>query len=111
MVCGAICVAGARASLFAVPLARRRVIRAFRCATVVAAAMAAMALATLIYTFALMIDAAHLAQAPNGPFEVLSTGVSLFVQLLVMVLAAALATTATTRGWRAQGAERDARAR
>jgi hypothetical protein len=45
---------------------------------------------------------AHLRPASgNGSFQLVSVGVSLIVQLLVMVLAAALSATSTRRGWSA----------
>lgn len=103
LACAAVCVVAARATLFAVPLSRRRLITAFACAAVVTAAMAAIALAVALYAIALPVDASQLAATSNGPFQAMSTGVSLVGQLIVMVLAAALALTTTRRGWRAVG--------
>jgi hypothetical protein len=101
LVCGAVCVLSARAALFALPLSRARLITAFACGTLLTVAMAAIALATALYAIALTVDSSPLAASPNGPFQLLSTRVSLIVQLLVMVLAAGLAATTTRRGWRA----------
>ena len=99
--CAAVCVVAARGALFAVAMPRWRLVAAFACGTFVTAAMVAIALATTLYGIALFADASHLAASGNGPFQLLSTGVSLAVQLLVMVLAATLAATSTRRGWRA----------
>jgi len=71
--------------------------------------MAAMALATAFYAIALALDASHLAGAPNGPLQLMSAGVSLVALLIVMVLAATVASTTTLRGWRAAGQLRAAR--
>lgn len=65
--------------------------------------MAAMALAVALYAIALPLDAPHLAGAPNGPLQLISTGASLGVELIVMLLAVSLAGTTTWRGWRAVG--------
>lgn len=99
--CAAVCVVAARGALFAVAMPRWRLVAAFACGTFVTAAMVAIALATTLYGIALFADASRLAASGNGPFQLLSTGVSLAVQLLVMVLAATLAATSTRRGWRA----------
>ncbi|HEY5195296.1 MAG TPA: hypothetical protein VIJ39_15685 [Solirubrobacteraceae bacterium] len=101
LACAAVCVVAARGALFAVPMQRWRLVAAFACGTLVTAAMVAIAVATTLYGIALFADASHLAASGNGPFQLLSTGVSLAVQLLVMVLAATLAATSTRRGWRA----------
>ena len=100
MACGAVCVVASRRALFAVPLSQARLVTAFRCAALVTAAMAAMALATALYAVALPIDASQLANASNGPLQLIGTEASLVAQLIVMVLAATLATTTTRRGWR-----------
>jgi MFS family permease len=101
LACGAVCVAASRTALFAVPMSRGRLITAFACGALTTAAMAAMALAAALYAIALPLDASHLAGAPNGPLQLISTGVSLVSLLIVMVLAATLASTTTRRGWRA----------
>jgi hypothetical protein len=103
LVCGAVCVVASRGALFATPAARARLIMALACSTIVTAAMIAMAVATACYAVALPLDAHRLAAEPNGPFLLMSTGVSLVVQLIVMALAGALAVTATRRGWRVAG--------
>jgi hypothetical protein len=101
LACGAICVLGARAALFVVPVPRWRLVTAFVCGTLVTAAMTAIALATAVYAIDLFADAAPLAASANGPLQLVSTGASLAVQLTVMLLAATLAVTTTQRGWRA----------
>jgi hypothetical protein len=63
--------------------------------------MCVITVASALYTIALFTDASRLASSGNGPFQLVSVGVSLVLQLLVMVLAAALAATTTRRGWRA----------
>ena len=90
-------------SVRAVPLSRARLVTAFACGTLVTAAMAAMTLATALYAIALLVDASQLTGASNGPLQLVSTGPSLVAQLIVMVLAAMLASTTTRRGWRAVG--------
>jgi hypothetical protein len=101
LACGAVCVLAARGALFAVPMPRWRLVAALVCGTLVTAAMVAIALATTLYGIALFADASQLAASGNGPFQLLSVGVSLVLLVLVMVLAAALAATTTRRGWRA----------
>jgi hypothetical protein len=103
LACGAVCVAASRSALFAVPLSRARLVTAFACGTLVTAAMAAMALATALFGISLLVDASQLTGASNGPLQPVSTGASLVAQLIVMVLAAMLASTTTRRGWRAVG--------
>ena len=60
-----------------------------------------MAIATALYVAALLTQAANLGHEPDGPFGAMSTTVALAAQLAAMVLAGALATTATRRGWHA----------
>ncbi|MDQ6774859.1 MAG: hypothetical protein M3071_01265 [Actinomycetota bacterium] len=103
LACGAVCVVASRKALFAVPASRGRLIGAFASGTLVTAAMAAMTVATALYAIALPIDASHLAGAPNGPFQATSVTASLVGGVVVMVMATALAATATRRGWRAAG--------
>ncbi len=103
LACGAVCVVASRRALFAVPLARGRLMAALTCGTVVTAAMAAMAVASACYAIALPLDASPLAAEPNGPLLQISTGASLVGQLVVMAVAVGLAATATRRGWRVAG--------
>ena len=108
LACGAVCAAAFRSVLFAVPLARGRLIAALSAGTLVTAAMAAIALATAVYAIALALEAPRLGTAPNGPGGVLSVSASLIVQLVVMGAAGMLAAVATRRGWRV-GAHLDSR--
>jgi hypothetical protein len=101
LACGAVCVVAARAALFAVAVPRWRLVAAYACGALVTVAMAAITLAAMLYAIALFADASSLAASGNGPFQLVSVGVSLIVQLLVMVLTATLAATSTQRGWRA----------
>lgn len=103
LLCGAVCVVASRKVLFAVPLARGSLVAALACATVVSATMVALALATAVYALALPIDASAVAGSANGPLGAISTNTSLIVQVIVMTLAATLATITTRRGWRAIG--------
>ncbi len=103
LACGAVCVLASRTALFAVPVTRGRLMAALTCGTVVTAAMAAIAVTTACYAVALPLEASRLAGEPNGPLQLLSTAASLIVQLIVMAVAAALAATATRRGWRVAG--------
>lgn len=100
LVCGAVCVVGARRALFAVPVHRRWLVMALASGTVVTAAMACIAVAVALYAIALPIVAPGLAAEPNGPLALTSTAVSLIEQAGVMAVAAALAVTTTRRGWR-----------
>ncbi len=101
LACGAVSVMAARAALFAVSMPRRRLVTAFVFGTLVTVAMAAIALATAVYAIALFADAPRLAASANGPLQLVSTGVSLTVQLAVMLMVGTLAATTTRRGWRA----------
>ncbi|MDQ6806579.1 MAG: hypothetical protein M3065_16805 [Actinomycetota bacterium] len=103
LACGAVCMGAARKALFAVPVSRGRLVAAFASGTLVTVAMAAVTLATALYAIALQVDASHLAGAPNGPLQAISVSASLVCELVVMVVSAALAATATRRGWRAAG--------
>jgi hypothetical protein len=83
---------------------RGRLVSALVWATVVAAAMAVIALAVSVYTVALVVGASRLALEPNGPsFLSMSTWLSLTLQGLVMAVGATLATVTTLRGWRELG--------
>jgi hypothetical protein len=101
LACGTFCVVAARAALFAVTMARWRLLAAYGCGTLVTVAMSAITLAATLYAVALFADAPSLAASGNGPFQLVSVGVSLVAQLLVMVLSATLAATSTRRGWNA----------
>jgi hypothetical protein len=101
LACGAVCVVASRKALFAVPMARGRLVAAFASGTLVTAAMGAITVATALYAIALPIDASGLAGAANGPLQLTSVTVSLVECVVVMVIAAALAATTTRRGWRA----------
>jgi len=105
----------ARAALFAVAMPHWRLLVAYLCGMLVTVAMVAITLAAASYAVVLFADASSLAASGNGPFQLVSVGVSLIVHVLVMVLAATLATTSTRRGWRAvaldEQRERGARAR
>jgi hypothetical protein len=76
-------------------------VAALACGTLVTAAMALMALATALYMVALAVNASSLAGEANGPFGVPSVGISIGIQLMVMLVAATLAAVSTRRGWRA----------
>jgi uncharacterized membrane protein YidH (DUF202 family) len=102
LACGATCVLGCRAALFATPLRPARLRTALAGATVVTIAMLAIAAAAAIYAVALTLDASQLGGEPNGPFGLLSTTASLILQVIVMVAAGALAAVASRRGWRVQ---------
>ncbi len=103
LACGAVCVLASRRALFAMPVPRGWLLRAFACGALVTAAMVAIAIATAIYTIALSVDASALAGEPNGPLQATSVSVSLIQQSIVMVIAGVLATITTRRGWRALG--------
>jgi len=101
LACGAVCVLASRGALFAMPVTRGWLLVAFACGALATAVMAAIAIATAIYTIALSVDAVALAGEPNGPLQATSVSVSLIEQLIVMVIAGALAAVTTRRGWRA----------
>ncbi len=101
VICGVVCVLAARRALFAIPLARGWLLYALGAATLVAAAMVAIALATALYAITLPLDAPRLAAETTGPLALASTSFALIVQLLAMAIASALALTTTRRGWRA----------
>jgi hypothetical protein len=97
--CGAACVAASRRVIFAIPVTRGRLVVAYLCSTLVTASMVAMTIGVALYTTALTLDAAQLANQPNGPLQLMSTSISLVLQLVAMALAATLAATTTRRGW------------
>ncbi len=98
---GWVCALAARNGLFAIKVRRRGLVAALACGTLVTTAMALIALATALYVAALTVDAAALADEGNGPFGVLSVAISIGLQLIVMLVAASLASVSTRRGWAA----------
>jgi hypothetical protein len=100
--CGVTCVLACRSALFATPAAPTPLRGALGAGTLVTIAMLAIAAAAAVYAIALSLDATQLAGDPNGPFGLLSVTASLIVQVVVMVLAGALAAIATVRGWRGE---------
>jgi hypothetical protein len=101
LACAAVCVVASRAALFAVPVARRWLLSAYACGALVTAAMVAMAAATAVYAVALSTQVPALAGSPNGPLNAPSVGVSVILQLIVMIVGGTLAVSSTLRGWRA----------
>ena len=61
--------------------------------------MALMALATVVYIGALVVNASSLAGDSNGPFGMPSVGISIGIQLVVMLAASGFAAVSTRRGW------------
>jgi hypothetical protein len=102
LACGATCVLGCRAALFASPVSPALLRGALAAGTVVTLAMTAIAAATAVYAVALVVDASRLAGEPNGPFQVLTTTASLIVQLVMMLGASVLAAITARRGWRVE---------
>jgi uncharacterized membrane protein len=100
VVCGAACVLGCRAALFATPLASPRLRGALFSGTLVTVAMCAIAAVTATYAIALIIDAGSVAAQPNGPFQLVSVSASLIVQTIVMAGTSVLAAVTTARAWR-----------
>jgi hypothetical protein len=96
---GGVCAFAARSGLFATRVRRQGLLAALACGTLVTVAMALMALATALYVGALAVNASSLAGQDNGPFGVPSVGISIGIQLVVMLGAASLATVSTRRGW------------
>jgi hypothetical protein len=83
------------------PMPRRFLRLARVCAAVLAGAMIEIAALTAAYLVALTTAAPRLAGEPNGPFGTPDVAVSLAVQLVAMILVAALATPVALRTWRA----------
>jgi len=100
LACASGCALAARRGLFAATMPAPALRLAAACATVVAAAMAGIALATLAYLVALVTSATALASTPNGPFGNPDVRVSLLLVLAVMVAAAVPAALAARRAWR-----------
>lgn len=96
---GGVCAFAARSGLFATRVRRRGLVAALACGTLVTAAMALIALATALYVVALVVNASSLAGQGNGPFGVPSVGISIGIQLVVMLAAASLAVVSARRGW------------
>jgi hypothetical protein len=99
LVCGGVCVAMAKRGLFAasVPLGALRF--AVSLGILAAAAMWAIAVATAVYLAAL--SGLGLSAAGNGPAGLISVGLSIFLALLAMLGAGALATVSSLRGLKA----------
>jgi hypothetical protein len=104
LACAAACVLSARRTLLRIDLPAVWLARAVRLATLIATAMAAIALATLLYALALLLDAPALAGSANGPFQLVSTGVSLLLEAFAMAVLGALASLSALRSWRAMPA-------
>ena len=102
--CGIGCALAARRGLLAIAVPRRVLLLALACATVVAVAMVGIAALTLAYGLDLVLAAPRLAGAANGPLGMPNVRVSLVLQLLVMVAAAAPAALGASRAWRAAAA-------
>jgi hypothetical protein len=101
LVSGAVCAFAGASGLFATRVRRRGLVAALACGTLVTVAMALMALATALYVVALAVNASSLAGQGNGPLGVPSVGISIGIQLIIMLAAASLATVSTRRGWQA----------
>lgn len=63
--------------------------------------MAAMAIAAGVYLVGLAIDVPGTGAKANGPLGLVSVTASLAIQVTVMLLATALASVSSLRGWRA----------
>ncbi len=99
LISGQVFVFAARNGLFATRVRRRGLVAALACGTLATAAMALMALATAVYIFALVLSASGLGGEGNGPFGVPSVGISIGIQLVVMLCASSLAAVSVRRGW------------
>ena len=106
LACAAVCVAYARRTLLRIDVPELWLARELRLATLVAAAMAAIALVAMLYALVLLHDAPVLAGSPNGPFQLLSTGASLVIEALAMAMFGALAALSAKRAWRGVPARR-----
>ena len=98
--CALGCALAARRGLFAAAIPTPVLRLAAACATVVAAAMIGIALATLAYLVGLVTSATALASAPNGPLGNPDVRVSLLLVLAAMIGAAIPAALAAKRAWR-----------
>jgi hypothetical protein len=100
LACALGCALAARRGLFAAAMPTGVLRFAAACATVVAAAMAAIALATLLYLVTLVAAATELASTPNGPFGNPDTRLSLLLVVVAMAAATLPAGLAVKRTWR-----------
>jgi hypothetical protein len=98
--CGVACGLACRRALLELEVPARWLRNALVWATVAAATMGLMAVMVAIYAAGLLSDAAGLASVANGPFGLVSVGVSLIAQLAAMTVLGALAAAAAVRGWR-----------
>ncbi|HST33085.1 MAG TPA: hypothetical protein VLJ80_06140 [Solirubrobacteraceae bacterium] len=69
------------------------------CLATLAGTMVAIALATALYAIALPFDAPALAGAGNGPFQLVSTGISLAAEAVAMAGLGLVALLSTRRTW------------
>jgi hypothetical protein len=92
------CLLAARRGLFSIPIGRRGLVLLAALGGVVAVTMAAMAAAAAIYLVALVSDVPNLGAQPNGPLGLLSATASLATQLVLMLVATALAARAAWHG-------------
>jgi hypothetical protein len=95
------CLVAARRGLFAISIRRPDLRVLVALGSMVAAAMAAMTVATGIYLIGLVLDAPTAGGQANGPLGLVSVTASVTLQLTVMVVATALAGVSSVRGWRA----------
>ena len=96
--CGGACWLAARRGIFALDLSRRRLSGVLLLGTAVTAAMALIVLAGAGYCALLLLDAPKLAGEANGPFGLLSVGLSLGLQVATMSVAATTAAISVRRG-------------
>jgi hypothetical protein len=92
------CLLAARRGLFSIPIGRGGLVLLAALGGVVAVTMAAMAAAAAIYLVALVSDVPNLGAQPNGPLGLLSATASLAIQLVLMLVATALAARAAWHG-------------
>lgn len=91
------CALAARQGLFAATIPAGLLRLAGACAAVVALAMVGIAIATVAYLVALLVDAPSLAAQGNGPRGLVSVGVSIGIFVAVMGLAAAAGSLGAVR--------------
>jgi hypothetical protein len=103
LACALGCALAARRGLFAAALPAGALRLAAGCAAAVVVAMAAIALATLLYLVELVVAATDLASAPNGPLGNPDVRISLLLVLGTMVAVTIPATLAARRAWRRAG--------
>ena len=97
--CGGACWLAARRGIFALDLTRPRLSGVLVLGTAVTVAMALIVLAGAGYSALLFLDAPRLAGEANGPFGLLSVGLSLGLQLATMSVAATTAAISVRRGF------------